>query len=466
MNNVAETWTWSNFTWSNSSITGGTTIAWRIYYNDTSGNVNKTDIMTFTVKTTDGSSCTLASQCSGGYCVHNICRSTSIYCGDGYCDTGEDCSSCSEDCGICPTPACLHIIRIIDVKDIDARPGENVTAEITVQNTGCYDEEDIRVYIECPDDWECGSITIPELKRGETAIVSLEIEVSREIAFKIYHFDVIVENAFYKNLNELDIIIGELCGEDSDCEVGEICLYSICQRLFDIKIVRADSPIEPGEFLDFTYKIKSISNISGDVKISYWLEDKNGIKVSEGSEIIFIGAKDEKLIESNLFIPSGILGIHTLFTELDIQNLTTIASKTIEVAKEVPLILDMQLSELPEIYSLQIFEFSVNLAFNKDEIIPLVLEEKITRDNTIVWQAKGEIVVNRSMTIEEKVSDLKSGSYILEVKANYDNKTSSLLKSFNVKSSIIDYRYVILTVVIIAIIFCIVIVYKVFFITS
>jgi hypothetical protein len=34
--------------------------------------------------------------CAGGYCVHDICRAASTYCGDGYCDTGE---SCTSDCG-------------------------------------------------------------------------------------------------------------------------------------------------------------------------------------------------------------------------------------------------------------------------------------------------------------------------------------------------------------------------------
>jgi len=101
MNNVADAWTWSNFTWSNSSITGGTTIGWRIYYNDTSGNVNKTDIMTFTVKKSDGSSCSASIECLGGYCVHNICRSTSTFCGDAYCDVGESCFNCVSDCGVC-----------------------------------------------------------------------------------------------------------------------------------------------------------------------------------------------------------------------------------------------------------------------------------------------------------------------------------------------------------------------------
>ena len=49
----------------------------------------------------DGASCSYAESCLGGYCVHNICRSTSTYCGDDYCDTGETCSSCSGDCGTC-----------------------------------------------------------------------------------------------------------------------------------------------------------------------------------------------------------------------------------------------------------------------------------------------------------------------------------------------------------------------------
>ncbi|RLG01856.1 hypothetical protein DRN58_00840 [Thermococci archaeon] len=40
---------WSNFTWSNSSITPGTKVGWRIYANDTTGNINQTNVMSFTV---------------------------------------------------------------------------------------------------------------------------------------------------------------------------------------------------------------------------------------------------------------------------------------------------------------------------------------------------------------------------------------------------------------------------------
>jgi len=43
-------WQWSNFTWQNLNIPTGTTVGWRIYYQDTSGNVNYTDIMAFSIK--------------------------------------------------------------------------------------------------------------------------------------------------------------------------------------------------------------------------------------------------------------------------------------------------------------------------------------------------------------------------------------------------------------------------------
>ncbi|TFH47410.1 MAG: hypothetical protein E4G94_00115, partial [ANME-2 cluster archaeon] len=42
-------WTWSNFTWNNISIENGTVVGWRIYYNNSGGLINVTDIMTFTV---------------------------------------------------------------------------------------------------------------------------------------------------------------------------------------------------------------------------------------------------------------------------------------------------------------------------------------------------------------------------------------------------------------------------------
>ena len=49
MNDAVNTWTWSNFTWSNASVAEGTIVGWKIYYNDTSNNTNGTDINTFRI---------------------------------------------------------------------------------------------------------------------------------------------------------------------------------------------------------------------------------------------------------------------------------------------------------------------------------------------------------------------------------------------------------------------------------
>jgi len=46
----------------------------------------------------NGQSCNSNSNCSSGYCVHSICRSSSPYCGDGYCDSGETITNCPIDC--------------------------------------------------------------------------------------------------------------------------------------------------------------------------------------------------------------------------------------------------------------------------------------------------------------------------------------------------------------------------------
>lgn len=81
-------------------------------YNITSyfeGNSNYTsDSQTYwlTILTlSNGNSCNSSTECSGGYCVHGVCRSSSTYCGDSVCDSAESCSSCSADCGSCYVPS-------------------------------------------------------------------------------------------------------------------------------------------------------------------------------------------------------------------------------------------------------------------------------------------------------------------------------------------------------------------------
>lgn len=47
---TADVWTWSNFTWQNASMQAGTTVSWRIWYNDTAGNYNSTSMTAFKLR--------------------------------------------------------------------------------------------------------------------------------------------------------------------------------------------------------------------------------------------------------------------------------------------------------------------------------------------------------------------------------------------------------------------------------
>lgn len=80
----------------------------------------------------DGESCSSESECTGQWCVHGICRSSHIYCGDGSCDTTSDpalkqyyesCQSCSADCGACDKEIKNLEIRTLSSAVIDKKGG-------------------------------------------------------------------------------------------------------------------------------------------------------------------------------------------------------------------------------------------------------------------------------------------------------------------------------------------------------
>lgn len=47
--------------------------------------------------------CSKNADCTSGNCINGLCRNSTTFCGDGFCDAWEDCSSCQKDCGHCLT---------------------------------------------------------------------------------------------------------------------------------------------------------------------------------------------------------------------------------------------------------------------------------------------------------------------------------------------------------------------------
>jgi hypothetical protein len=97
------------------------------------------------------------------------------------------------------------------------------------------------------------------------------------------------------------------CLDDSVCDVkaGETCLNHRCVKLFDMEILQFESPVKVGEFFDFTFLLKAVAEINGDVEIRFWIEQNRNI-ITSGHDTIYFGSFEEKIKTKKLFLPEDI----------------------------------------------------------------------------------------------------------------------------------------------------------------
>jgi PGF-pre-PGF domain-containing protein len=136
---VSDSSGWFNYTFI-PKVAGTTSLKCSIYNNASQYyNVSSNSSQSLTVSLKSNTkSCSANSECSSGYCVHGVCRASSPYCGDGYCDSGEGCASCPADCGQCPTfapgPPVASTVpgkAVVYIPSIAAGSKANVTIEKT-----------------------------------------------------------------------------------------------------------------------------------------------------------------------------------------------------------------------------------------------------------------------------------------------------------------------------------------------
>ncbi|UCD20694.1 MAG: hypothetical protein JSW08_02880, partial [archaeon] len=243
------------------------------------------------------------------------------------------------------------------------------------------------------------------------------------------------------------------CQRDSDCDEGYSCWNSRCLKLFDVKIIRVDSPVPPSEFLDFTYLVKGMADVSGDVILTFWIE-KGGIKASSGSDTIYFGSFEEKIETTSLFLPSDIEeGVYTFYVQVNFQGHNTTAYRVIEVksSQEATSVVDINIIKLPSNIAGDLSNFSFILGSNRDSPILVNLEEEIRKKGQVIWHKEKELEIVRSEVIFEELGRLGEGNYEIELKAHYNNKTVKLLQNFSIGEKT-NYLPLILFLIIIAIV--------------
>ncbi len=154
--------------------------------------------------------------------------------------------------------------------------------------------------------------------------------------------------------NDSDCELGEFCFEgkcyvyecdsDADCNDTKTCWMNRCVKLFDMKIIEVSSPIYPGEFFNFTYYLKGVAAIHGDVIVKFWLVQDEEI-VTEGFDTIYMADFDETTEFAELFLPRDILpGTYNFYAEVEYDSYYARAGRIIEVQEAI--------EEVPETRSL------------------------------------------------------------------------------------------------------------------
>lgn len=123
------------------------------------------------------------------------------------------------------------------------------------------------------------------------------------------------------------------CSDDSVCNVGEgeTCWNFRCVKLFDMEILNFESPVKMGSFFNFTYFLKAVAEINGDVEINFWIEQAGRI-ITSGQDTIYFGSFEEKTKTKKLFLPNNVSsGTYIFNIEVTHGTYTASAYRTIGI---------------------------------------------------------------------------------------------------------------------------------------
>ncbi|MDP3734163.1 MAG: right-handed parallel beta-helix repeat-containing protein [Nanoarchaeota archaeon] len=233
------------------------------------------------------------------------------------------------------------------------------------------------------------------------------------------------------------------CASNLDCPVNRYCVNSKCVRIFDLKILTVDSPVQPGDFFDFSYLVKGIGDISGDVTLDFWLE-KGGKKVVTGTDVIFIGKNDQRIESTNLFLPTTLPeGKYTFKIQLTYDRYQIVSSRTVEVKVPAEFLLSAEIPDLLQVAPYLSWTYPLVISINRDEAVKTTINQKILMKQTKgkyagtytqIQRKQTSAIVSRLAQLTQSVKGLKPGEYRLEVTVSARKKTVKIVRDFVVVS--------------------------------
>jgi len=203
------------------------------------------------------------------------------------------------------------------------------------------------------------------------------------------------------------------------------------ENITELRIENIPVIAKAGNSLDFSF---SAGNRIGDActgRLNYWVES-SGKKISEGSDSLFLGQGAIEQKQASLLLPSNLSGVCEFHLEMKCNDSVVVANKTIEVKNIIP--------TMPELGTLEIFgneeaqqvEFSYALKTNHEEQVPIHVEEKILKDNNVLWTNSQNIALGGNTVLQRFGPVLPPGNYSLTISASHGTETARMTREFRV----------------------------------
>ena len=214
----------------------------------------------------------------------------------------------------------MHQLRIdaAQVKNINF--GESFQVSVAVKNSGDFLEEDLLVSIvNCPKGWKCTRANILSLNGGYSASSVITVTPAKDAVQGTYNLKLKIQNKNVLVEKIVDLTLNSLCVSDADlhCLEGEKCINNRCVSLFKVEIIAADAFVPPGEFFDFTYRLREMAQEGHDITVSFWLE-KDKKRFAEGSNAFYLGDSEEIVKGGSIFLPEGMsIGDYDFFLSVN-----------------------------------------------------------------------------------------------------------------------------------------------------